>query len=141
MTKNHEMMFIAKTLPFFLTALLSSCGFLTGSDPAEALAYKIESNAKEMRAKGINSQEFEFMPNTNKMKATSSDESPTALLEFVYYEDKGGTVMCFNKWYCTTYQNRFVSITRSTSMAKRPGETFVIRLTKVKDDINLSEIR
>ncbi len=114
---------------------------LTGLDPAEALANKIEENAKEMRAKGINSREFEFLPDTNKMKATSSEESPAALLELVYSEDKGGSVLAFNKWYWSTYQNRFVSIQRSMSIAKRPGETFVIKLTKAKDDILLSEIR
>jgi len=94
-----------------------------------------------MRNRGITSKEFEFLPDPRRMKATSSGESPAALLELVYSEEKGGSVLCFNKWYWTTYQNRFVWVPRSISVTKSPGQAFVIRLEKVGDDIHLLGIR
>ena len=132
---------ISKISPFLLIILLSSCGILSGPDPAEALADQIQVNAQEMRERGIKSKEFGFLPNPKKMKATSSEANPTALLELAYSNDKGGSVLCFNKWYWTTYQNRFVWIPRSMSVSKAPGEAFVIKLTKVKDSVHLTEIR
>jgi hypothetical protein len=117
----------------FGLALLPSCGFLTGPDPAEKLAFALKKKTGELKRSEEPAIEFEFVPDTRKVeKVFGCNEMVT--LEVLDRGDDASLITC-NRWFWTTYHNRFIDVNREFAQSKRLGEPFRVTLRKTDGKI------
>ena len=128
-----------------LSNLLTSCVVITGLDPAEKLAEKIEDKAKELSRIEATMLEFDFRPSKNKLEKTPRYDGDVTLRVILHghvkKKDLGRSVISVDQWYRTTYHNRFVWVERSMKQTKGLGDSFRIVLKKSDGEIHWVDLK
>ena len=123
------------------TTFLTSCVIVTGLDPAEKLAEEIEVKARILQRSQKATLGFEFIPAENKVKKTPHYDGEVTIIVHLNKKDAGYSVIDVNRWFRTTYHNRFVLVGHSMTRTKGLGEPFHIVLKKSDGKINWVDIK
>jgi hypothetical protein len=119
----------------FCSSSLTSCVVVTGLDPAEKLAEKIETKAQELRKSNATRLAFDFIPSEFKLKRITYQDGEVTLSVHSNKKITGYSVIDVNRWFRTTYHNRFVLVEGSMRRTKKLGDPFQIVLKKSNDEI------
>lgn len=108
---------------------LQSCGFLTGPDPAEKLAFEIENKASELLDSEESIIKFDYVPSPERKleKIIGQDEVVTVELK---QRPGRSSLIHVNSWFWTSYHNWFVQVNREFSESKKLGDPFRVTLKK-----------
>ena len=118
---------------------LSACGLFSG-DGATRIAFRLESEAKQLRSSGMQNHAFGYVP-----KGGFDDCSGAYDVQFsersalvVWCKGAGGETVSSHG---TTYHLNFVKVPRTWNVEKRAGEAMRIELTRQGDDVVITGVR
>lgn len=123
------------------SVIQTACTSITGLDPAETLAEAIEDKSLELQQSKKTKLEFDFIPSATKIKKSPSYDGTVILGVFLKNEDHAHTVIEFQRWYRTTYHNRFVWVGRTMEKTKALGDPFRIVLKRSEHGIEWIDIK
>lgn len=108
--------------------LLTSCFVVTGLDPAEQLAHRIEDEAHLLRNSGAATRAFDYTPDEVRIKTAPHYHGAVTLGVHLDRKDADHSAIVVNGWFTTTYHNRLVWVNDSMEKTKKPGDSFRIVL-------------
>ncbi len=118
---------------------LSGC-FLLNGDGATRIAYRLESEVKQLGSANGQSHTFSYIP-----KGGYDDCSEAYDVQFsersalvVWCKGAGGETVSS---HTTTYHLNFVKVPRTWNVEKRAGEPMRIELTRQGDDVVITGVR
>ncbi|HRO63826.1 hypothetical protein [Thermomonas sp.] len=118
---------------------LSACGLFQG-DGATRIAFRLESEAGQLRDSGVAAHTFSYVP-----KGGYDDCSGAYDVQF---SERGGLVVwCKDAQsktvssHITTYHLNFVQVPRTWNVEKKAGEAMRVELTRQGDAVVVTDVR
>lgn len=118
---------------------LSACGLFSG-DGATRIAFRLESEVKQLKDSGVQNHTFSYVP-----KGGYDDCSGAYDVQFsergpivVWCKGEDGKTVSS---HITTYHLNFVKVPRTWILQKRSGEAVRIELTRQGADVVITDVR